>query len=288
MTNPAPPPAIPSLGAFPLSLDEEILLARRLGQWRHHPLQPAELAELLPRVSDAGLALSLAERLGMAGPETISLLLPLCREQGISSHLIRALGLCRHPRARDQLLSWLPLAGEYAPAVLDALACWGNQVDLGIIEQALLAPGRDFRLAGLALLTFRCRSLPAPHLVRLTAPLLDDLRAEVVIATLRLLQRSSHPAVLAAIDSCIRPDALPGVAEVAIQGLGSIATPESCRHLLEQIPHLARTHLEPALRRQLAAQVGHRDLVAHHLAALTLKRPDLRFELSSSRLDQQS
>lgn len=275
MLLPSTPTAVPSrqLSPAPLSEEEEGLLAQRLGEWRRHPLSPEHIADLLPRISDPSLALALGERLGMAGPTTITLLLPLCRQQGITQPLIRALSLCHHPRARDQLLAWLPQAGESGPAVLEALACWGNQIDLAIIEQALQAPGRAFRLAGLELLTFRNRSLPAHHLLELTAPLLKDLRAEVVIATLRLLQRRSEVTVLSAIGSCIELDALPGVAEMAIQCLGCIGTEESCQQLLAQADRLFNTRLEQPLRRQLEAQVPYKHLVIQTLEVLNSSFP---------------
>ena len=253
-----------------LTPQQEAELSQRLGQWRRAPLSPAELAALLPQVQDPALALALGERLGMAGPEAITLLLPLCSQQGLSLPLIKALGICHHPQARDQLLEWLPEAGPLEPAVLEALACWGNQIDLALIERALQAPGQAHRLAGLGLLTFRNRSLPVEQLLALTQPLLDDLRLEVVIATLRLLQRRDDPAVLAVIASCIRLDALPGVAEAAIQALGCIATPESCQLLIQQLPPLRATALEAPLRRQLEAQVRHRTLIAAQLAGLDL------------------
>ena len=254
--------------ASALTPEQEAELSQRLGQWRRHPLSPEELAALLPLVQDPALALALGERLGMAGPDAISLLLPLCSDQGLCLPLIRALGICHHPQARDQLLRWLPEAGVLEPAVLEALACWGNQIDLALIEHALQAPGQAHRLAGLGLLTFRNRNLPVEQLLALTQPLLNDLRLEVVIATLRLLQRREDPAVLEVIADCIQLDALPGVAETAIQALGCIATTESCQLLIQQWPRLRATPLELPLRRQLEAQVRHRSLVAAHLAAL--------------------
>jgi len=254
----------------PLSTDELAELALRLGRWRRHPLSPEELAELLPRIPDPHLALAVGERLGMAGPGAVSLLLPLCASQGISLPLIRALGICHHPQARDQLLQWLENTGEHRAALLEALACWGNQIEPSIIESALAAPGRAERLAGLGLLTFRSRSLSARNLVQLTEPLLNDLRAEVVIATLRLLQRRQEPEILDAINHCINSDALPGVAEMAIQALGCIGSLESCRLLIQQLQLLNHTPLAPHLRRQLQAQVRHRSWIALQLQALNL------------------
>jgi len=241
-----------------LSPHEEAALSERLGRWRRQPLSLEELSELLPRVCDPSLALSLAERLGMAGPEAISWILPLCQSQGITKPLIRALGICHHPQACEQLLSWLPNAGELEPEVLEALGCWGNLIDFEIIEAALHAPGQSHRLAGLTLLTFRNRSLDASAMLRLTAPLLQDFRAEIVIATLKLLQRRNEATVLEAIRHCISLDALPGVAETALQALGCIGSLESCRHLIALRSQLAGTRLEEALERQLKAQIRHR------------------------------
>ncbi len=248
-----------------LSPEEHADLAARLGRWRRQPLSPEELAELLPRIAEPDLALAVGERLGMAGPGAIALILDLCCAGGCSLPLIRALGICHHPQAKDQLLQWLDQAGPLRPAVLEALACWGQEIDLAIIESALAAPARAERLAGLALLTFRSRSLSTDAFLTLTQPLLCDLRAEVVIATLRLLQRRQEPEVLAALNSCIDADQLPGVAETAIQALGCISSHDSCRLLIARLRQLQHTPLEHCIRRQLQAQVRHRTWLEQQL-----------------------
>lgn len=254
----------------PLSQTQELELAQRLSRWRQNPLSTSELAALLPQVTDPSLALAIGERLGMAGPEVFPLLQQLCESQGLSLPLIRALGICHHPGARDQLLHWLNQAGPLEPEVLRALSCWGNQIDLSVISHALAAPGRDHRLAGLALLTFRCRSLPTSKLLALSEPLLDDLRAEVVIATLRVLQRRDEPEVLAAINRCIEPNALPAVAETAILALGCINSAASCQLLLEQLHKLQHSPLASSLKRQLRAQQQHQEQIQASLAAMGL------------------
>lgn len=263
---------IPVAVQRPLSTEQQAALADRLGRWRRQPLSPEELAEVLPRITDPHLALAVGERLGMAGPGAIALILPLCSSQGINLPLIRALGICHHPEARDQLLRWLPSAGSLRPAVLEALSCWGNQIDLAIIAAALQAPGRAERLAGLKLLTFHSRNLTANALLELCTPLLEDLRAEVVIATLRLLQRRQEPAILEVIQDCIRSDALPGVAETALQALGCISSATSCQLLIAELARWQNTPLETAVRRQLQAQVRHRSWMEQelHRQGLTL------------------
>ena len=75
---------------------------------------------------------------------------------------------------------------------------------------------------------------------------------------LKLLQRRNEPTVLEAISRCISIDALPGVAETALQALGCIGSLESCQHLITLRSQLAGTRLEDALERQLKAQVRHR------------------------------
>ena len=248
-----------------LSQDQELDLAQRISRWRSNPISPVELAELLPQVSDPCLALTIGERLGMAGPESFPLLAELSNTMGMTRPLIRALGLSHHPSACSQLLEWLPHAEELEAELLQALSCWGNRVELEIIASALSAPGREHRLAGLALLTFRCRNLPASRLVELTQPLLDDIRSDVVIATLRLLQRRDEPAVLDAIRSCVRTDSLPGVAEAAILALGCIETEASCLTLIELREPLQGSRLEQDLIRQLHAQQRHHQLVQSRL-----------------------
>ena len=237
-----------------LTPEQELELSKRLAQWRRQPLSPEELAELLPQVSDPVLALAIGERLGMAGPQAFALIGPLCEQLGLRSALVRALSICHHPDAKQQLLEWLPQAGELEPEVLRALGCWGNGIDLSIITNALNAPGQQHRLAGIELLTFRCRRISTEQLLSLCEPLLEDLRADVVIATLRLLQRRDEPQILQRIAACATVDALPGVAEMAIQALGCIQNESSLQLLQQLIEPLQETRLEEALKRQLEAQ----------------------------------
>ena len=237
-----------------LTPEQELELSKRLAQWRRQPLSPEELAELLPKVSDPVLALAIGERLGMAGPQAFALIGPLCEQLGLRSALVRALSICHHPDAKQQLLEWLPQAGELEPEVLRALGCWGNGIDLSIITNALNAPGKQHRLAGIELLTFRCRRISTEQLLSLCEPLLEDLRADVVIATLRLLQRRDEPQILQRIAACATVDALPGVAEMAIQALGCIQNESSLQLLQQLIEPLQETRLEEALQRQLNAQ----------------------------------
>ena len=237
-----------------LTPEQELELSKRLAQWRRQPLSPEELAELLPQVSDPVLALAIGERLGMAGPGAFALIQPLCQQLGLRSALVRALSICHHPDAKQQLLEWLPQAGELEPEVLRALGCWGNGIDLSIITNALNAPGQQHRLAGIELLTFRCRRISTEQLLSLCEPLLEDLRADVVIATLRLLQRRDEPEILQRIAACATVDALPGVAEMAIQALGCIKSEPSRALLAELIDPLKETRLQDDLQRQLRAQ----------------------------------
>ena len=237
-----------------LTPEQELELSKRLAQWRRQPLTAEELAELLPKVSDPALALAIGERLGMAGPQAFALIHPLCQQLGIRPALIKALSICHHPEAKQQLLDWLPPADSLEPEVLRALSCWGNGIDLAIITKALDAPGQQHRLAGIELLTFRCRRISTQQLLRLCEPLLEDLRAEVVVATLRLLQRRDEPEILQRIAACATVDALPGVAEMAIQALGCVHSDSSQQLLQQLIEPLQETRLEEALQRQLKAQ----------------------------------
>ena len=187
-------------------------------------------------------------------PQAFALIGPLCEQLGLRSALVRALSICHHPDAKQQLLEWLPQAGDLEPQVLRALGCWGNGIDLSIITNALDAPGQQHRLAGIELLTFRCRRISTELLLSLCEPLLEDLRADVVIATLRLLQRRDEPEILQRIAACATVDALPGVAEMAIQALGCIKSEPSRALLAELIDPLKETRLQDDLQRQLRAQ----------------------------------
>ena len=90
-----------------LTPDQELELSKRLAQWRRQPLSLRNWQPCCPRFPDPALALAIGERLGMAGPQAFELIGPLCQQLGLRSALIRALSICHHPDAKQQLLQWL-------------------------------------------------------------------------------------------------------------------------------------------------------------------------------------
>ena len=68
------------------------------------------------------------------------------------------------------------------------------------------------------------------------------------------MQRRDEPEILQRIAACATVDALPGVAEMAIQALGCVHSDSSQQLLQQLIEPLQETRLEEALQRQLKAQ----------------------------------
>jgi hypothetical protein len=253
----------------PTSRTEEVLWAR-LGRWRDAPLSVEELEQACgsPGLS-AELWAALIERLALQGAAGLPALLRLVETHGPRVPLLRALGMIHRPEARALLFGWIGDDGVDQATLLRSLAFWAREVDLEVLRRALRSPGRDLRLAGLHLLVFQQRRHETALLLDLVREPLGDLRAEVVIETLRVLQRRDDPAIVAAIAAMASDDALPGVGEAALQALGCIGTLESVEALLERAAVLGSPALRGSLERQIRSQFRHRGAMAERIRERT-------------------
>ena len=254
-----PPSSVP---AEPLVRPEQEIW-ERLGRWREAPLSCKELEQSYASDLSEGLRQALAERLALQGAEALEALLRLIETQGPKKELVSALGLIDHTRARDHLFGWLNDPEVDQAVLLRSLAIWAPRVKRAVIEQALQGPQMDLRLAALSLLAFQAPGLSADELLHLCSGALQDPRVEVVVATLRILQRRDDYAIVVAIARLASEESVPIVAETALAALGCIGTPASIQALVERDSHLRNPVLVRSLERQIQGQFRHlQDLAA--------------------------
>ena len=257
--------------ALEVNQDSVSMLWERLGQSRHDPLSIDELQRHYSPALPLPLRTALAERLGMQEGRALHALLALHSRHGHQPELLLALGMTHQHEAWQRLHPLLSLdEDEIDHAVLlRSLACWGRRIDRSVIATALARPASDIRLAALELLTFHARLLSAEQLLELCAEPLDDLRPEVAIATLRLLQRRDEDVVVRRIAACICDRGVPPVCRVAIQALGCIGTEASAEALVECRLKLRDATLRQDLEHQIHAQFRHQQLMRNRLRQAT-------------------
>ncbi|QEY32621.1 hypothetical protein EVJ50_10705 [Synechococcus sp. RSCCF101] len=250
------------------SEERDAALWERLGRGRRDPLSRSELTAAYGQTASPSLRQVLAERLGCQGPDAWPLLQELVERFGPEPALVRAMGMTRHPGARDQLLQWWQ-ANESAPGAAELLAslrCWGAQVDPELIAAGLQRAERTARLAALELLQFQVHHHSSDALLDLCAPVLADPRPEVVVAGLRLLQRRSDAAVVETIAQIAADEPVPPVLEAALEALGCIGSEASALALIGLIGRVNDQAGQRALDRQIQSQFRHRERMREALA----------------------
>ena len=249
-----PPNSVPADQDLVHSDVHEAALWERLSKSsRRAPLEPQWLGEVYSPSLSLGLRRALAEKIGMLAETGWPLLQELIACHGVQDELILAAGLTHQPESRDWLLQLLDeidseLDADQALVVLQALACWGGELPLELIQHTLSLPGLQLRLAGLQLLSFHAYQLNDTTLLQLCEPLLNDFREPVALAAIRLLQRRDGAEIserLAQLSST----GSDSVAAAALRALGCIATPCSQSWLLE-----LSQNLPVGERRQLACK----------------------------------
>lgn len=253
--------------ALPASPDEAAIW-NRLGQGPRSQLDAEEIAGLYRPSLSQPLRAALAERLGMH--EALALLpcLALIQHYGPSPELLVALGMTHQPAARDKLFSLLDDPEVDRPALLRSLACWGRLVKLEVIRDALQHPAESMRRAGLELLQFHARLLKPSALLHVCEDLLNDVRPQVVIATIRLLQRRNEAVIVERLAQLLNPRFPDAVCDAAVQALGCIGTETSVALLMSSWLKCRGTHLAEALTQQLGAQFRYRNLLLQRLSRL--------------------
>ena len=245
----------------------DALVWQKLGQ-RPCKLTVQELVQFFHPGRPEELRLALAERLGMHNEQGLQPCLALINRYGPQPELLMALGMTHQPDARDVLLQYLNDPDTNRLALLRSLAGWGRQVPLLVIQEALQHPSQDMRLAGVELLQFHARLLTAQQLLHLIEPLLEDIRPQVAIAAIRLLQRRDEPLLSKRLAQVLQGTSPEPVWEAALHALGCIATETSIVLLLECWLTYRRAPKAVKLLQQLGAQFSHQDFLLQQLEKL--------------------
>ena len=255
------------VAAEPVPRAADALVWQHLGQ-RPCTLTVQELARFFHPGRSQELRSALAERLGMHNEQGLQPCLALIERYGPLPELLMALAMTHQPAGRDALFRYLDDPDVDRLALLRALACWGRQVPLPVIEEALQHPGQAMRLAGVELLQFHARLLTVQQLLNLCEPLLGDVRAPVAMAAVRLLQRRNEPLLAGRLARLLQAAPPEPVWEAALHALGCIGTETSITLLLECWLACRGTPGAVDLLHQLAAQFRHQHLLRQRLEGL--------------------
>ena len=238
---------------------DETTLWDRLAQSKRAPLEPSWLGEVYSPSLSIELRRAICEKLGMLADAGWPVINELLKIHGLQDELILSAGLCHQLEARDWLLNQLEsetTTDAHGLALMQALSCWGADVPEQIVNRCLEHPAQQNRLAGLQLLTFRAHTLTDDALLRLCETALNDFRAPVVIAAIRLLQRRDGADIAEQIASLCNSTS-DSIAEAAFRALGCIATPSSQRCLLDLSQTLKSNRRRELACEQLAQQFRH-------------------------------
>ena len=103
------------------------------------------------------------------------------------------------------------------------------------------------------LLNFKAHLLNETELIELVKDLLDDFREEVVIETIKILQRRNEERIIQLISQAARKGRGKTV-EIALMALGSIGTKNSILQLSELYSDLTTTTHKEMAKKQLSHQ----------------------------------
>ena len=172
----------------------------------------------------------IGERIGLFSEQGWELIKKLLKENGNQPELIYAAGICSHKEARDFLLECLEIRSEPQINVINALACWGAFVPIEDLRKIFNNKSLNMRIAGLNILSYKSHLLNEVELLDLVEELLIDFREEVVINTIRILQRRNEDKIIKRI-SRLAIESSDGIVEVALVALGTIGTRQSSLEL---------------------------------------------------------
>ena len=213
-------------------------------------------AEWLLQVYSPNLSIdlknSLAERIGILSQEGWRLIKLLIKKYGVQAELIHAAGICHQPEARDWLLELIKSDDQFILEALNALKCWGGYLSKKFLKKLLSDPQESKQLAGLELLKFKAYQLSDAELLNLTEELLKHCSDNVMIATIKILQRRDS------LDICnqlvkVAKTGSNTVVHACLIALGAIATESSYAGLIK----LQKELPVERLRNQASKQINH-------------------------------
>jgi len=217
------------------------------------PIDPKWLETIYSLNLSHELRYLICERLGLLADIGWQPIKKLLKSNGNQPELIYAAGLCHQKEARDFLLECLNTEKEVQVDILKALECWGAFLSFKDLKKIFSEKSFEIRLAGLNLLSFKSHLLNEDELLDLVADLLEDFREEVVINTIRVLQRRNEYKIIDRISRMV-DNGSNKIVEAALIALGAIGTDLSAQKLLRLSQQLDNPHHRYVAQKQLKHQ----------------------------------
>ena len=199
---------------------------------------------------------TIGERLGLLAREGWNVIKVLINDYGNQPELIHAAGLCHQKEACSFLLKLLREQEKPDITVVRALACWGAILSITELKTILSENSLHMRLAGLNLLKFKVHLLTAKELLDLMEDTLDDFREEVVIQSIKILQRRDEKLIIDSI-SKVALNGTDRTVENALMALGAIGTKQS----LDSLSQLSRQLVSTTHRKIAQKQISHQYMI---------------------------
>ena len=140
--------------------------------------------------------------------------------------------------------------------VVRALACWGAILSTTELKDILSENSLQMRLAGLNLLKFKVHLLNVKELLDLIVDVLDDFREEVVIQSIKILQRRDEKQIIDCISQVAR-NGTDRTVEIALMALGAIGTKQS----VDSLSQLSRQLVSKTHRKIAQKQISHQNMI---------------------------
>lgn len=198
----------------------------------------------------------IGERLGLLANEGWNVIKILINNYGNQPELIHAAGLCHQKEACSFLLKLLREQEKPEITVVRSLACWGAILSTTELKNILSENSFHMRLAGLNLLKFKVHLLNVKELLDLIVDLLDDFREEVVIQSIKILQRRDEKQIIDCI-SKVAQNGTDRTVETALMALGAIGTKQS----VDSLSQLSRQLVSKTHRKIAQKQISHQYMI---------------------------
>ncbi len=233
--------------------DQEATIWEKLNHARVAPLSASWLMNIYSLNLSTSLRMAIADHLGWMGDKGWSHLKLIIQREGIQPELILAAGLSHQHEAKNWLIKLLYESQEMRIEIIQALACWGAEIPVTLLNTILNEKSKAFRLAGLELLSFKAHLLSDEVLLEILNEPLKDFRNEVVLKAIQILQRRNSAIISSKIAVLARkgPEV---VSKSALLALGCIGTIHSQNELIALRQELPIGPLKAMSHKQLKQQ----------------------------------